>query len=77
MIQSVNFRLGDSMPAGVIEKWKTELVLQPKVNAWWNFAVALRSISMPVMAAAGCGNRTSRAWLSVRCFISTDSAIVF
>jgi putative DNA methylase len=30
MIQSVNFRLGDSMPAGVIEKWKTELVLQPE-----------------------------------------------
>ena len=28
MIQSVNFRLGDSMPASVIEKWKTELVLQ-------------------------------------------------
>jgi hypothetical protein len=28
MIQSVNFRLGDSMPASVIEKWKTELALQ-------------------------------------------------
>jgi putative DNA methylase len=30
MIQSMNFRLGDSMPASVIEKWKTELVLQPE-----------------------------------------------
>src|ERR1700690_4097640 len=28
MIQSINFRLGDSMPASVIEKWKTELALQ-------------------------------------------------
>ena len=28
MIQSINFRLGDSMPAGVIENWRTELVLQ-------------------------------------------------
>jgi putative DNA methylase len=28
MIQSVNFRLGDSMPASVIEKWETEIVLQ-------------------------------------------------
>ncbi|MGA2686409.1 MAG: transposase [Verrucomicrobiota bacterium] len=28
MMQSINFRLGDSMPAGVIEKWKTELTLQ-------------------------------------------------
>jgi REP element-mobilizing transposase RayT len=27
MIQSLNFRLADSMPANVIEKWKTELVL--------------------------------------------------
>jgi REP element-mobilizing transposase RayT len=30
MIQSVNFRLGDSMPASVIEKWKIELALQPE-----------------------------------------------
>jgi REP element-mobilizing transposase RayT len=28
MMQSINFRLGDSMPGGVIEKWKTELTLQ-------------------------------------------------
>jgi len=28
MIQFVNFRLGDSVPAGVLEKWKTELALQ-------------------------------------------------
>jgi REP element-mobilizing transposase RayT len=29
MIQSVNFRLGDSLPLPVIEKWKAELALQP------------------------------------------------
>jgi REP element-mobilizing transposase RayT len=29
MIQSINFRLGDSMPASVIEKWKNELDLLP------------------------------------------------
>jgi REP element-mobilizing transposase RayT len=28
MIQSVNFRLGDSLPLTVIEKWKAELALQ-------------------------------------------------
>ena len=28
MIQSVNFRLGDSLPLAVIEKWKSELALQ-------------------------------------------------
>ncbi len=28
MIQSVNFRLGDSLPLTVIEKWKNELALQ-------------------------------------------------
>jgi REP element-mobilizing transposase RayT len=30
MIQSVNFRLGDSMPASVIENWKNELGLLPE-----------------------------------------------
>ena len=30
MIQSMTFRLDDSMPASVIEKWKTELSLQPE-----------------------------------------------
>ncbi len=30
MIQSINFRLGDSMPANVIEKWNTELALKPE-----------------------------------------------
>ena len=29
-IQSVNFRLGDSLPAAVVERWRTELALQPK-----------------------------------------------
>ena len=28
MIQSVNFRLGDSLPLTVVEKWKNELALQ-------------------------------------------------
>lgn len=30
MIQSVNFRLGDSLPANVVERWTTELALQPE-----------------------------------------------
>jgi len=30
MIQSLNFRLADSLPALVVERWKIELALQPK-----------------------------------------------
>ena len=30
MIQSLNFRLGDSLPAAVLAKWKNELALQPE-----------------------------------------------
>jgi REP element-mobilizing transposase RayT len=30
MIQSVNFRMGDSLPLTVVEKWKNEFALQPE-----------------------------------------------
>ena len=30
MIQSLNFRLGDSLPFTVIERWRNELALQPE-----------------------------------------------
>src|SRR2546423_1555382 len=30
MIQSLSFRLGDSMPASVVEAWQRELALQPE-----------------------------------------------
>ncbi|HEV2438368.1 MAG TPA: hypothetical protein VG077_20460 [Verrucomicrobiae bacterium] len=32
MIQSLNFRLADSLPASVVERWKVELARQPETE---------------------------------------------
>jgi len=64
MIQSLNFRLSDSMPAAVIERWKTELdwcQQDEALPAPWNSDVASKTTSMQVTGNVGCADQTSRS----------------
>jgi len=53
MIQSLNFRLADSLPSSVLAKMEAELSQESRANVMWNCVVALKNTWTLAMVNVG------------------------